>query len=87
MRYAPEVIPREEEQALLRELPSLPFREFEFHGFLGKRRVVSIGWRYDFNGGGLVRAGEIPEFLLKVRERAARLAGLEPASLEHTLVI
>jgi alkylated DNA repair dioxygenase AlkB len=87
MRYAPEVISREEEHTLLRELPALPFKEFEFHGFLGKRRVVSFGWRYDFNGGGLGRAGEIPEFLHPLRERAARFAGLEPASLEHTLVI
>jgi hypothetical protein len=32
-------------------LEALPFREFEFHGFTGKRRTVSYGWRYDFNGG------------------------------------
>jgi hypothetical protein len=25
----------------------LPFREFEFHGFTGKRRIVSFGWRCD----------------------------------------
>lgn len=87
MRYGLEVISREEEQDLLRELPSLTFKEFEFHGFLGKRRVVSFGWHYDFNGGGLGRAGAIPKFLLPVRERAARFAGIEPASLEHTLVI
>jgi alkylated DNA repair dioxygenase AlkB len=87
MRYAPEVISRDEEQALLRELPALPFKEFEFRGFLGKRRVVSFGWRYDFNGGGLGRAREIPAFLLRARERAARFAGLDAAALEHTLVI
>ena len=53
MRYELEVISREEEQELLREIPALPFKEFEFHGFQGKRRVVSFGWHYDFNGGGL----------------------------------
>jgi hypothetical protein len=57
MRYASEVVSREEEEALLREIPALPFKEFEFRGFLGKRRVVSFGWNYDFNGGGLGRAG------------------------------
>jgi alkylated DNA repair dioxygenase AlkB len=87
MRYASEVVSREEEEALLREIPALPFKEFEFRGFLGKRRVVSFGWHYDFNGAGLGRAGAIPEFLLPVRERATRVAGIEPASLEHTLVI
>jgi alkylated DNA repair dioxygenase AlkB len=87
MRYASEVVSREEEEALLREIPALPFKEFEFRGFLGKRRVVSFGWNYDFNGGGLGRAAGMPEFLLPVREHAARFAGVEPASLEHTLVI
>jgi alkylated DNA repair dioxygenase AlkB len=87
MRYAAGVLSRDEEQALLKEIPALPFKEFEFHGFLGKRRVVSFGWRYDFNGGGLGKAGEIPEFLLPARERAARFAGLAPAALEHALII
>jgi alkylated DNA repair dioxygenase AlkB len=87
MRYAPDVLTPHEEQALLEQIPALPFKEFEFHGFLGKRRTVSFGWRYDFNGGGLGKAEEIPEFLLPVRERAARFAGLTPGALEHALII
>jgi alkylated DNA repair dioxygenase AlkB len=87
MRYVSGLISRAEEQALLGELARLPFRKFEFHGFLGKRRTVSFGWRYDFNGGGLQQAGEIPHFLLPVRERAAAFAGLEPTALEHALLI
>ena len=87
MRYAADVLSPVEEQALLQEIPALPFKEFEFHGFLGKRRTVSFGWRYDFNGGGLGKANEIPEFLLPVRERAARFAGLTPGALEHALII
>jgi alkylated DNA repair dioxygenase AlkB len=70
-----------------RDNPELRGKPVAFRGFLGKRRVVSFGWHYDFNGGGLGKAGEIPEFLLPVRERGARLGGLEPDSLEHTLVI
>jgi len=42
MRYAPDVLTPHEEQALLEQIPALPFKEFEFHGFLGKRRVVSF---------------------------------------------
>jgi alkylated DNA repair dioxygenase AlkB len=87
MRYAPDVLSSDDEQALLAEIPALPFKEFEFHGFLGKRRVVSFGWRYDFNGAGLGKANEIPEFLLPVRERAARFARLAPEALEHALVL
>ena len=87
MRYAPRLISVDEEQALLPQLRALPFKEFEFHGFLGKRRTVSFGWRYDFNGGGLQKGDAIPEFLLAVRKRAAHFAGLEPSSLEHALLI
>jgi alkylated DNA repair dioxygenase AlkB len=87
MRYQPELMSPDEEQGLVAELARLPFREFEFHGFTGRRRTVSFGWRYDFNGGGLQQAGEIPEFLLPVRARAAAFAGLEPSALEHALLI
>jgi hypothetical protein len=81
MRYAPELISPAEERALLQKLPALPFKEFEFHGFLGKRRTVSFGWHYDFNGGGLKEAGELPDFLLPLRQRAAEFGHLEPSAL------
>jgi alkylated DNA repair dioxygenase AlkB len=87
MRYAPELVSFGEERTLLEHLPGLPFKEFEFHGFLGKRRTVSFGWHYDFNGGGLKQAGDLPDFLLPLRKRAATFAGLEPLALEHALLI
>ena len=70
----------------MQSFETLPFKEFEFQGFLRKRRVVSFGWRYDFNGGGLGKAEPIPEFLLPVRERAARFAAIQPDMLEHVLL-
>src|SRR5579884_2079762 len=87
MRYAPDMISRGQERALLEKLPGLPLKEFEFHGFLGNRRTVSYGWHYDFNGGGLKQAGELPPFLLPLRERAAAFADLSPSALEHALLI
>jgi hypothetical protein len=85
-RYAPDVIDAEEEARLVTAFAGLPFKEFEFHGFLGKRRVVSFGFRYDFNGGGLTEAEPMPPFLLPVRERAAVFAGLVPDRLRHVLI-
>ncbi len=85
-RYAPEVIDAAEEARLAAAFADLPFKEFEFHGFLGKRRVVSFGLRYDHNGGGLREASPIPPFVLPVRERAARFAGLAPEQLRHVLI-
>ena len=87
LAYAPDALTRAQEQALLAELPRLPFREFTFHGFLGKRRVVSFGYRYDHNGGGLAEADPIPEFLKPAREAAARFAGLAPDALKHAHLI
>jgi alkylated DNA repair dioxygenase AlkB len=58
----------------------------KFHGYTGKRRVLSYGWHYDFEEARLRPAGEIPEFLLAVRERAADFAGLTPADLPHALI-
>jgi len=86
MRYRSDALSAQEERALLDSLPALPFKDFEFHGFIGKRRTVSFGWRYDFNGGGFQKIEPMPAFLLPARERAARFAGLAPSALEHALV-
>ncbi len=85
-RYAPELIDAAEEARLVAAFADLPFKEFEFHGFLGKRRVVSFGHRYDFNGGGLKKAESMPPFLLPLRERAAAFVGLAPDRLVHALI-
>jgi alkylated DNA repair dioxygenase AlkB len=85
-RYAADAIGAAEEARLVAAFADLPFKEFEFHGFLGKRRVVSFGHRYDFNGGGLKEAAPMPAFLLPVRECAAAFAGLPPDRLQHALI-
>ena len=85
-RYAPDAIDADEEARLVAAFADLPFKEFEFHGFLGKRRVVPFGMRYDYNGGGLKTAEPIPEFLLPLRDRAAAFAGLPNDSLQQALV-
>ena len=85
-RYQPDLIDAAQEQALIAELEKLSFSAFQFHGFEGKRRVVSFGWRYDFNGGGLQESVEIPLFLLPLRESAAGCFKLEAAALQQVLL-
>jgi alkylated DNA repair dioxygenase AlkB len=85
-RYTPEFLTKREEEDLVRRLQHLPFKEFEFHGFLGKRRVVSFGWKYDFSSAKLRESGPIPDFLLPIRQEAAAFADIEPRSLAHVLV-
>jgi alkylated DNA repair dioxygenase AlkB len=64
----------------------LPFKRFEFHGFLGNRRVVSFGWRYDFAGATLRPSDDIPPFLLSLREWAAAFAGIAAEGLQQILI-
>ena len=83
--YEEKLLSTEEERALLSTFERLPFREFEFRGFLGKRRTVSFGWRYDFNVRELQPTEPIPTFLIALRQKAAEFAGLEDG-LQHALV-
>src|SRR3712207_440287 len=85
-RYQPALMPAAEERDLVAHLENLPFRAFEFHGYVGRRRVVSFGWQYDFNTSEFRRAGEMPDFLLPLRDAAARFAGLAASALEHALI-
>src|SRR5262245_65744397 len=86
LRYREELLSSDEEVSLIEMLERLPFQAFQFHGFLGKRRVISFGWRYDFNGGGLQKTEDIPAFLLPVRDEAAAFAELLPSSLQQVLL-
>ena len=85
-RYRPDVVAPDDERALLRHVRELPFRDFEFHGHVGKRRVVSYGWRYDFSDGTLRESDDIPPFLLALRELAADFAGVAADELQQVLV-
>lgn len=84
--YAPEVITPDDERALLDHVRELPLRPFEFHGYTGKRRVLSFGWLYDFEDRKLREASEIPPWVRPAREKAAAFAGVEPDRLEQVLV-
>ena len=84
--YRPDLLDAFQETALLSHIKLLPFRDFEFHGFVGKRRVVSFGWRYDFNGGGLSKTEDMPDFLLSAREEAAAFAHIQAGDLQQVLV-
>lgn len=86
LRYEPGLLSDAEQRALVDEIAPFPFAPFEFHGYLGKRRVVSFGWRYDFGEARLREAEPMPGSLLPLRDRAARFAGLAPEAFAHVLV-
>lgn len=84
--YRPAVVPQAEAAELIARFAELPFKPFDFHGFVGKRRVVWFGLRYDFADRAVHRGEPIPDFLLPLRERAAAFGDLDPARIEHALV-
>lgn len=84
--YKEDVLTESEQADLVAHLTEQPFKEFQFQGFTGKRRVVSYGWRYDFNGGGLQPTEPIPGFLFSLRIQAASFAGLRPEDLAQVLL-
>jgi alkylated DNA repair dioxygenase AlkB len=86
-KYHDEFIDRGEEDRLVERIRELPFREFDFHGYKGKRRIVSFGWQYEYSGAGALRkADTLPPFLRGLQELAASFAGLEADELQQALV-
>jgi alkylated DNA repair dioxygenase AlkB len=85
-RYQPDFLSAHEEHDLVGRFATLPFKEFEFRGYRGSRRVLSFGWQYDFTRMELQRTEDMPAFLLPLRERAARFASLEAWDLQHVLL-
>jgi alkylated DNA repair dioxygenase AlkB len=85
-RYQSNLLSPDDERELVARFADLPFRAFEFHGYVGRRRVVSFGWQYDFNDEKLRKTEDMPEFLAAARDKAAGFAGLAPADLQHALI-
>ena len=76
-----------EEQMLIASIDAAELSPFRFHGWLGKRLTASYGWRYDFDDASFAPAEAIPDWLLPLRTKAARFAGLQPGELVQALLI
>lgn len=86
-RFERNAITENDESLLLARLPLLPFREFQFHGYTGKRRTVSFGWKYDFDQERALPAEPFPEFLLPLRHLAGEFAGVSDDAIEQATLI
>ena len=86
LRYEENLISEAEEKTILDRLMTLELAPFRFHGFVGNRKTQSFGWRYDFDDASFTRTEAIPEWLQPVRERAARIAGVQPHDFVHVLL-
>ncbi|HEV2280625.1 MAG TPA: alpha-ketoglutarate-dependent dioxygenase AlkB [Acidobacteriaceae bacterium] len=82
-RYQEEIVTEEEEAALAASVAQLDLKPFEFHGYLGNRRVVSFGLDYDFARRSVEPAAEMPPFLTELLARAAAFAGCHKAAFRQ----
>ncbi len=85
-RYRDDALTEAEERGLVQHFESLPFKPFEFHGYLGKRRIVSFGWRYDYGARTAKPSEALPQFLVPLRQRAAALWNVGAEELQQALV-
>jgi hypothetical protein len=76
-----------DEQALIAAIDGVKLSPFRFQGWLGKRLTAAYGWSYDFDTGRFAPAGAIPDWLLPLRQTAARLTGLPVDDLVQALLI
>jgi len=87
LTYVKDVLSAAQERDLVNDIGGLNLKPFEFRGFTGKRRTVSFGWRYDFNGGGFQRADAMPNHFMRVRDVMAERLELTAQDFEQCSVI
>jgi len=86
LRYETGFLTAAEEAELITRIDAAPLAPFRFQQWTGKRLTHSYGWSYDFERGSFGPADPLPGWLLPVRDRAARFAGLLPDALVQALL-
>lgn len=85
--YRADLLSKDEEGTVLDEIERLEYHEIRMHGVVAKRTARHFGFDYDYERPGIVEdADPIPDWIVPVREKAAELADLPPASLVEVLV-
>jgi alkylated DNA repair dioxygenase AlkB len=81
--YRENILTLAEEDALISAFETVTFEPFQFRGFIGKRRVASFGWKYDFNRTRLCEAPAIPDFLLELQDKVAAMRGCDDGAFDQ----
>jgi len=82
-RYRRDFITADEEAALADDISRVEFSNFEMRGVVARRRVAFFGSSYD---SGDRPSPPIPPFLIRVRERIAAWAEVEPGAFAMALL-
>jgi alkylated DNA repair dioxygenase AlkB len=84
--YREDVLSSDEQARLVEGLRTLVFGEVRMRGQVARRRTIHFGWTYGYETWRVEPGPPIPEFLVGLRVRAARLAGVEGEALAEVLV-
>ena len=84
--YRETLIGEDEAAELVDRLSAMDLAPFRFQGWLGKRKVHSVGWRYDFDDASFMPADPLPGWLQPSREKAAAVAQVAPDDVVHVVV-
>jgi alkylated DNA repair dioxygenase AlkB len=85
--YQTDFLSVDEEADVRARASELQFGEFRMRGFVAKRQVAYFGHDYAYDAREVQPGPPLPPFLLPLRDRAARLAGVAPEQLEMAAVI
>jgi alkylated DNA repair dioxygenase AlkB len=86
LAYRQDLIGTGEEEELASAIQGIELSPFRFQGWTGKRLTHTFGWKYDFDDRSFGEVQALPEWLLPLRHKAARFAGLAPDDLAHALI-
>jgi len=84
--YHPDVLSEPEESALAAHVRAIDFSPVEMRGQVARRRTAHFGWVYGYESWQITPGPPLPDFLLPLRERVARLIAVEPDALAEVLV-
>lgn len=86
LRYQPDFLSREEEEALLAVIQTLPLHPARYKEYQACRQIVSYGGSYDFEANVLLPGQALDERLMPLRDRVAAWLGVNRAQLVQVLV-
>ena len=85
-RYAADILLPAEEKDLVERIEKLPFKPFEFHGYLGNRRIYTFGHKYTFAGQEPRADAGIPDYLRPLTVLASQISETPPDAFEQLMV-
>jgi len=85
-RYIADVLSPAEEMDLVGRIEKLPFKPFEFHGYLGNRRIYTFGHKYIFAGQEPRADAGIPDYLRPLTVIAGQISETPPDAFEQLMV-